>query len=213
VKKSKVREFKSPIETQLRNAIVRLAEDNESLSISLSDYSTSKESLRLVVNGGKLEISNEFPDMEEKYRDWGDGDFDLSLYADVAIASYRVDLLLVSCDAMLAIECDGHEWHDRTKQQASSDRARDRDLLGRGLPVIRFTGSDIVHNATECAAESYGLIRRLQERADAINDKAIAANGMGFDTGYKRGFEDGELREGVYLSHVGIYAGILSGLG
>jgi hypothetical protein len=46
----------------------------------------------------------------------------------------------------LIIECDGHEFHDRTRQQASNDRRRDRNMLSAGYPVFRYTGHDIHQN-------------------------------------------------------------------
>jgi very-short-patch-repair endonuclease len=79
---------------------------------------------------------------------------------------YRVDMLLrlgnVSrsvhdagvFDAVIAVECDGHDFHERTKQQAAYDRARDRELLiRRGLVTVRFTGSEIHRDANQCARE------------------------------------------------------------
>lgn len=59
----------------------------------------------------------------------------------------------------VCVECDGHEWHERTQQQASYDRARDRQLLARlGLPTVRFTGSDIHRDAEACAAELVEIV-------------------------------------------------------
>lgn len=43
----------------------------------------------------------------------------------------------------LFIECDGHDFHERTKEQAARDRKRDRDLQQLGFNVLRFTGSEI----------------------------------------------------------------------
>lgn len=43
----------------------------------------------------------------------------------------------------VVIECDGHDFHERTKAQASRDRARDRDLLIAGYQTLRYTGTDI----------------------------------------------------------------------
>jgi len=51
------------------------------------------------------------------------------------------------------VECDGHDFHEKTKQQASSDRRRDRELQAAGFPVFRFTGSDVWNRPIECAAE------------------------------------------------------------
>lgn len=46
----------------------------------------------------------------------------------------------------LVIECDGHEFHDKTRDQAKRDKSRDRNLLQLGYPVMRFTGSEIHAN-------------------------------------------------------------------
>lgn len=51
----------------------------------------------------------------------------------------------------LAIEIDGHEWHEKTKEQAIKDRKRDRYLLINtpSTPTMRFTGSEIYNNAKD----------------------------------------------------------------
>jgi very-short-patch-repair endonuclease len=46
----------------------------------------------------------------------------------------------------LIVEVDGHEFHERTKEQAQRDRERDRILVQAGYTVFRFTGSEIYHN-------------------------------------------------------------------
>ena len=100
-------------------------------------------------------------------RSYGDGDVSFSLYRHASIASYKVDFLL-ELDGhreYVAIECDGHEWHERSKEQASSDRARDRALLALGFPTIRFTGSDIFNAAKWCAEEVFRAARTLMARA------------------------------------------------
>jgi very-short-patch-repair endonuclease len=53
----------------------------------------------------------------------------------------------------LAVECDGHDFHERTKEQAANDRARDRELLAAGIPVFRFTGSQIFRTPEKCVDE------------------------------------------------------------
>lgn len=51
------------------------------------------------------------------------------------------------------VECDGHNFHERTKEQAARDRARDREIQQAGIPVLRFTGSEIFRDPTNCAGE------------------------------------------------------------
>jgi Protein of unknown function (DUF559) len=43
----------------------------------------------------------------------------------------------------LVLECDGFDFHDRTREKASRDRERDRSLQSLGYRVYRYTGSDI----------------------------------------------------------------------
>lgn len=53
----------------------------------------------------------------------------------------------------VAVECDGHDFHERTKEQAAHDRSRDRALTRHGWTVLRFTGSEINRDARRCAQE------------------------------------------------------------
>lgn len=66
---------------------------------------------------------------------------------DFGVAWYREGAGLVS----VAVECDGHEFHEKTKEQAQRDKSRDRELLAAGWPVMRFTGSEIFQSAEDCA--------------------------------------------------------------
>jgi very-short-patch-repair endonuclease len=50
----------------------------------------------------------------------------------------------------LVVECDGHDFHERTREQATRDKNRDRELLNAGYPVMRFTGSEIVSSPLKC---------------------------------------------------------------
>lgn len=52
------------------------------------------------------------------------------------------------------VECDGHEWHERTKGQATRDKRRDRSLAAAGHSVLRFTGSEIFSNPRASAKEA-----------------------------------------------------------
>ena len=73
------------------------------------------------------------------------------------IRKYRLDFemaMLVGAEMhKLAVECDGHEFHERTKDQAARDRLRDRDLQRDGYTVFRFTGSEIFKDPIVCADE------------------------------------------------------------
>ncbi|CAB4949674.1 unannotated protein [freshwater metagenome] len=53
----------------------------------------------------------------------------------------------------LIVECDGHAFHERTKEQAARDRSRDREFQLRGYTVLRFTGSEIHNDPLGCARQ------------------------------------------------------------
>jgi len=91
----------------------------------------------------------------------------------VQIAGWRVDFLIhypefsLGFDengdpglARLIVECDGHDFHERTKEQAARDRARDRLAQYEGLPVLRFTGSEIWNDPMAVAEEVLAFMER-----------------------------------------------------
>jgi len=65
----------------------------------------------------------------------------------------------------VAVECDGHDYHERTKEQAAADRSRDRLLLASGIPVVRFTGTEIWKDPNACAREVRTVLERLIKQA------------------------------------------------
>lgn len=69
---------------------------------------------------------------------------------------YRVDFMLIlgrrpAHRKCFAIECDGHEWHEKTKQQVARDKLRDRRLVLDGIVPIRFSGSEIHRAPVACS--------------------------------------------------------------
>lgn len=89
------------------------------------------------------------------------------------IGSYRADFLLEHLSAFplrtadepyaetfrVVIECDGHDFHERTKDQAARDRSRDREMMELGFPVLRYTGSEIWREPIKCAAQAVDFAR------------------------------------------------------
>ena len=80
------------------------------------------------------------------------------------IGKYRVDFLVEgyyfekpSRFSQIIIECDGHDFHERTKEQAGRDKKRDRELQALGFKVYRFTGSEIWKTDGRCVLESLGV--------------------------------------------------------
>lgn len=82
------------------------------------------------------------------------------------IDRYRVDFLIkfdfFSAVIEIAVECDGHQWHERTKEQAKRDRRRDRELQSLGFKVFRFTGSEINADPAGCAFDVLNEIMEFQ---------------------------------------------------
>ncbi|MEM9059037.1 MAG: DUF559 domain-containing protein [Pseudomonadota bacterium] len=76
---------------------------------------------------------------------------------------YRADYLVTAPGRAsgFVLECDGHEFHEKTKVQAARDKQRDRWFLSRGWPTMRFTGSEIHQYTQRCADEVIGQASAL----------------------------------------------------
>ncbi len=66
---------------------------------------------------------------------------------------YRADFVVMAPSRKVVVECDGHDFHEKTKEQAARDKKRDRDMQLEGWGVLRFTGAEIFRNAPACAME------------------------------------------------------------
>lgn len=84
------------------------------------------------------------------------------------IAGYKADFLMwFTFDrvfAGVAIECDGHAFHEKTKEQAARDKKRDREILAAGFPVARFSGSEIFKSPKGCADQVCDLLSDALDR-------------------------------------------------
>jgi very-short-patch-repair endonuclease len=98
----------------------------------------------------------------------GDGKrYVLDFAQQVAVAGYRCDFMLTvrsvnsGRSLRVAIECDGHSFHDRTPEQASSDRQRDRKLITLGISTLRYTFSDLTQRPHEFMRDLFTTIRAI----------------------------------------------------
>ncbi|HEX2671200.1 MAG TPA: DUF559 domain-containing protein [Polyangiaceae bacterium] len=95
----------------------------------------------------------------------GSGPFGL-LLQQVTVPSiekrFRLDFAIINAGEglFLAVEVDGHQWHEATPHQVQSDKSRDRKLTAAGWQVLRFTGSEVYRNAPACVREVRELIAR-----------------------------------------------------
>lgn len=82
----------------------------------------------------------------------------------VVIGQYRVDFLLGLSTGVndllkcVVVECDGHDFHERTKDQAARDKARDRYLSAHVGRIARFTGSELYRDPSACIVEAMKLL-------------------------------------------------------
>lgn len=101
------------------------------------------------------------------YGEPSDGASGIFIIPQAPIGNYRADFLIGMCGraGRIVVECDGHQFHERTKEQAERDRRRDREMQRLGFQVFRFTGSEIYRDAFSCATEIasslLGIDRRL----------------------------------------------------
>lgn len=61
----------------------------------------------------------------------------------------------------VAVELDGHQFHDATRERAAEDKSRDRDLVRDGWFVLRFTGTEVSRNAFACVDEVREVVEAL----------------------------------------------------
>lgn len=79
---------------------------------------------------------------------------------------YRVDFLIENSigdaddNKGLIIECDGHDFHEKTKEQVRKGLQRDYDLKMAGYDILHFSGSQIYSNPIECAVKAYDYWRK-----------------------------------------------------
>lgn len=79
---------------------------------------------------------------------------------------HLIDDAFLSRSDVMVVECDGHEFHEKKRYQASRDKKRDRDMYQKGLFVFRFTGSEINSDTFSCANQvcnhlEYGVIQKM----------------------------------------------------
>lgn len=76
---------------------------------------------------------------------------------------YRVDFLIPVIyknqeNINFIIECDGYEFHQKTKKQVENDNKRMRDLQEAGYEIIRFSGTEIYHKPYKCVMNIKDII-------------------------------------------------------
>lgn len=85
----------------------------------------------------------------------------VQMQVETASRPLRLDFLISGLNVALGIEADGPH-HDDPDQQRH-DKWRDRQFVGAGIPVIRFTTKELNSNAMECGVEAFNSAVYLNE--------------------------------------------------
>jgi hypothetical protein len=133
-------DFESPIEEKFAAGL-----------LACSPFRNNGEEVRIARRDASFKSAEAFP-KEQVY-----------CLPQVSIGEFRVDFLLLYLGRYVVVECDGHDYHERTPAQAERDKRRDRYMTAMGLPVLRFTGSEINRSALKCAMEALDVL--IEERA------------------------------------------------
>ncbi len=82
---------------------------------------------------------------------------------------YRIDWVIKSRYTPIGVfvECDGHDFHERTKDQAERDRSKDREIQLAGIPVLRFTGRELHRDAGACVVETLNMLATVEKKVVA----------------------------------------------
>lgn len=74
------------------------------------------------------------------------------------VGKFKVDFLIQNrrgktLTGQVAVEIDGHNFHEKTKEQVAKDKARERAIVATGISVLRFSGSEVFRNPAACVHE------------------------------------------------------------
>ena len=89
-------------------------------------------------------------------------------HSQANIGKYRVDFLcsMVGTKQEYIIECDGHDFHEKTKEQVKYDKQRERYLVSKGYKVLRFSGSEIISDFERIKEELYNFFEEEYRKED-----------------------------------------------
>ena len=88
-----------------------------------------------------------------------------SIEPQVSVGDYRADFVVTfkagsNLMAQVVVECDGHDFHEKTKKQAEHDKRRDRFFTSEGYSVMRFTGRELWRDPFACVEEVIDFTQR-----------------------------------------------------
>jgi hypothetical protein len=74
----------------------------------------------------------------------------------------------------IAIELDGHEFHERTKAQVELRNERDRNLQQAGWIVLHFAGSEVVRDPETAVLQAFEACRNVYRIAEQPENVKLA---------------------------------------
>jgi very-short-patch-repair endonuclease len=93
-----------------------------------------------------------------RFRKWETKNYSQKTF-DLDGKNYRTDFYFEAINLegkevlKLIIECDGYDFHEKTKEQAQKDKERDRIFTKNGFKILRFTGSEIYKDPLKCGLD------------------------------------------------------------
>ena len=117
----------------------------------------------------------------------------LTLLAQPQYGHYRADFGIStwahdnedSPPFIVIIEVDGHDYHERTKEQAERDKKRDRFMTSTEAKVFRFTGREVYRDADACAYEVMEYVIKVQR--NHLNEEFVKFIDMKVENDKPRG--------------------------
>lgn len=166
--------FKSALTTLANQELCKLASTTDILLSKCESPIEKQMALALWICGNSITGENTTIDLSD-YTAGIPEPYQIVIKPQTKIGDYRVDFLLQyrtiipkienhkivrdfeSCKQLI-IECDGHDFHEKTKEQAKKDKERDRIMQSLGFLVFRYTGSEIWTDVFKCAKQSINTI-------------------------------------------------------
>lgn len=146
------------------------------------DIVSPQEAMRIAGGRDSIEVLHLLPPKDPSAIYVPHGEASIAIELQRQIESFRVDFLVSMVreendrsqePIQLVIECDGHDFHEKTKEQARKDKSRDRELKMLGYEVFRFAGSEIWASASQCA---YQAVEFIDSRHLAIHHREMSAS-------------------------------------
>lgn len=134
--------------------LTKITEDTEIWYQGLRDSMKSFTPIERIVRILFFDISDR---LERRF-----GEQIFSYSPQVKIGKYVVDFVVKidTVDDKYIIECDGHDFHEKTKEQVKYDKQRERFLVNSGYKVLRYSGSEIYGKYEEIIDELFSVFEK-----------------------------------------------------